>query len=84
VAGRERGPVTPKRDMLYDQPVAEKADSDDATAPLSHLLRVYPIGPEGMIRNVYNPGFLDPRPVLNDVRTLQMETKRRPSRAAGD
>jgi cytochrome oxidase Cu insertion factor (SCO1/SenC/PrrC family) len=58
----------------YDQPVARKADPNDPSGPLSHLLRVFLIDGEGFIRNIYSADFLDPRLLMNDLRTLQMET----------
>lgn len=57
----------------YDQPVAVKADPDDPAGPLGHLLRVFLVDDQGMIRNIYSADFLDPRLVLNDVRTLLMD-----------
>jgi cytochrome oxidase Cu insertion factor (SCO1/SenC/PrrC family) len=57
----------------YRQPVARKADPDDAFGPFSHLLRVFLIDGGGVVRNIYSADFLDPRLVLNDVRTLRLE-----------
>ncbi|MEQ9608242.1 MAG: SCO family protein [Kiloniellaceae bacterium] len=57
----------------YNQPVARKADPDDAAGPLSHLLRVFLIDSGGIIRNIYSADFLDPRLLMNDLKTLQME-----------
>ena len=57
----------------YDQPVARKADPDDPSGPLSHLLRVFLIDGEGFIRNIYSADFLDPRLLMNDLRTLQRD-----------
>ena len=57
----------------YDQPVARKADPDDPKGPLAHLLRVFLIDGDGVIRNIYSADFLDPRLLLNDLKTLQME-----------
>ena len=57
----------------YDQPVAGKGDDASAGEPFSHLLRVFLIDGDGMIRNIYSADFLDPRLVMNDVRTLRME-----------
>lgn len=57
----------------YDQPVSRKADPDDGLGPFSHLLRVFLVDPDGAIRNIYSADFLDPRLVVNDVRTLLME-----------
>lgn len=47
----------------------------DAAAP-THLLRVYLIDAQGRIRNIYGLDFLDPRLLLNDARTLLLETRR--------
>ncbi|MPZ11285.1 MAG: SCO family protein [Kiloniellaceae bacterium] len=58
----------------YDQPVARKADPDGPGGPLNHLLRVFLIDAEGFVRNIYSADFLDPRLLMNDLRTLQMET----------
>jgi cytochrome oxidase Cu insertion factor (SCO1/SenC/PrrC family) len=57
----------------YNQPVARKTDPEDPSGPLSHLLRVFIIDAEGFIRNIYSADFLDPRLLMNDVLTLQME-----------
>ena len=56
----------------YDQPVARKRDPDDPTGPFGHLLRVFLIDAEGVIRNIYSADFLDPRLVMNDLRTLRL------------
>lgn len=60
----------------YDQPVARKKDPDDPLGPLAHQLRLYLIDAEGGIRNIYSLGFMDPRLVLADVRTLLLEERR--------
>jgi protein SCO1 len=57
----------------YDQPVGRKADPDDGFGPFSHLLRVFLVDPDGVIRNIYSADFLDPRLVVNDAKTLLME-----------
>jgi protein SCO1/2 len=38
-----------------------------------HLLRVYLVDRRGWVRNVYGLGFLDPRLVVADIRTLLLE-----------
>ncbi|WP_340118958.1 SCO family protein [Pelagibius sp. 7325] len=63
------GPVL----AAYNQPVARKADPGDAAGPFSHLLRVFLIDSDGVIRNIYSADFLDPRLLMNDLKTLQME-----------
>lgn len=65
--------------QAYGQPIAVKADPADPTGPFSHLLRVFLIDREGVIRNIYSADFLDPRLVLNDVETLLLD--RRPGAA---
>lgn len=59
----------------YNQPVGRKADPDDPSGPLSHLLRVFLVDGEGTIRNIYSADFLDPRLLMNDLITLQMEAE---------
>jgi protein SCO1/2 len=58
----------------YGQPIGPGG----VDAPPTHLLRVYLIDGQRQIRNVYGLDFLDPRLVLNDVRTLLLEERRRP------
>jgi protein SCO1 len=59
--------------QAYGQTI-QRADGD-ALAP-THLLRVYLIDERGRIRNIYGLDFLDPRLLLNDARTLLLETGR--------
>lgn len=57
----------------YNQPIGRKQDADDPYGPLTHQLRVYLIDRAQRIRNIYSLGFLDPRLVIADVRTLLLE-----------
>ena len=57
----------------YNQPVGRKADPDDPSGPLSHLLRVFLVDGDGTIRNIYSADFLDPRLLMNDLKTLLMQ-----------
>ena len=57
----------------YGQRVDRKKDPDDPMGPLFHMVRVYLIDREAMIRNIYSFGMLDPRLLLADVRTLLQE-----------
>lgn len=41
-----------------------------------HLLRVFLVDRQGWIREIYGLGFLDPRVLVNDVRTLLLEEGR--------
>jgi cytochrome oxidase Cu insertion factor (SCO1/SenC/PrrC family) len=47
---------------------------DEAT--INHLLRVFLIDRRGRVRNIYGLGFLDPRLVVADIRTLLIEEQR--------
>jgi cytochrome c peroxidase len=42
---------------------------------MSHILRVYLVDRDRRIRNIYSAGFLHVDTVLNDLRTLQMESE---------
>lgn len=60
----------------YDQPIGPKPDPNDPLGPLAHQLRVFLIDAKGDVRNIYSVGFLDPRLVLTDVRTVLAEEQR--------
>jgi len=57
----------------FGQVVDKRANPNDPLGPFSHTLRVYLIDAQGMIRNIYSSGTLDPRLVLADIRTLLLE-----------
>ena len=57
----------------YDQPIGRKPDATDSFGPYTHQLRVFLIDRQARIRNIYSLGFLDPRLVITDVRTLLLE-----------
>jgi cytochrome oxidase Cu insertion factor (SCO1/SenC/PrrC family) len=59
----------------YDQPIGIKRDAEDPYGPFTHQLRVYLIDRQRRIRNIYSLGFLDPRLVITDVRTLLLERR---------
>lgn len=59
----------------YSQPVARKTDAASVTGAFAHLLRVFLIDGAGDIRNIYSADFLDPRLILNDVRSLLLERR---------
>ncbi len=67
--------LTPILDA-YGQRIDKKKDPTDPQGPFSHVLRVYLVDRQGMIRNIYSTGMLDPRVVLADVRTLLLEEAR--------
>jgi len=60
----------------YDQPIGRKSDAEDSLGPFVHQLRVYLIDRRQRIRNIYSLGFLDPRVVITDVRTLLLEEQK--------
>lgn len=60
----------------YHQPIGRKQDAEDPFGPFTHQLRVYLIDRALRIRNIYSLGFLDPRLVITDVRTLLLEEAR--------
>jgi cytochrome oxidase Cu insertion factor (SCO1/SenC/PrrC family) len=57
----------------YGQQIDRRKDPQHPLGPYYHLLRVFLIDRQGMIRNIYSSGVLDPRLVLTDVRTLLLE-----------
>lgn len=61
----------------YDQPIGRKTDAGDPFGPFVHQLRVYLVDREKRIRNIYSLGFLDPRLVVTDIRTLLLEDRDR-------
>jgi cytochrome oxidase Cu insertion factor (SCO1/SenC/PrrC family) len=65
----ELGPILES----YGQPIGRKLDAADPFGPYTHQLRVFLIDPERRIRNIYSLGFLDPRLVATDIRTLLIE-----------
>jgi protein SCO1 len=56
----------------YDQAVVPITGAEGARSSLSHVLRVFLIDPNGVIRNIYSADFLDPRLVLNDIITVRL------------
>lgn len=59
----------------YGQPVRRVPEAD---ADIAHLLRVYLVDRQRRLRNIYGLGFLDPRLLLADVRTLLQEADGEP------
>lgn len=54
----------------YSQTVGPKPDGQSSAGSLTHIFRAFLVDREGRIRNIYSLDFLDPKLVLNDVRTL--------------
>jgi protein SCO1 len=57
----------------YGQPLAPRGSQRDGSGSISHLMRVFLIDDQGLIRNIYSPDFLDPRLLLNDLLTVELE-----------
>jgi cytochrome c peroxidase len=59
----------------YSQSVIRDPESEDGDGGrISHILRVFLIDRSKQIRNVYSPSFLHADSIINDIRTLQMES----------
>ena len=43
------------------------------TEEFTHTLKVFLIDPEGRVREIYSTGYLMPRMIVNDIRTLARE-----------
>jgi cytochrome oxidase Cu insertion factor (SCO1/SenC/PrrC family) len=54
----------------YDQAVAPASDPEYGTSGLNHILRVFLIDEDGLVRNIYSMDFLDPNLVLRDIQTV--------------
>ena len=61
----------------FDQPVAKLRYGDGRwTGLFRHVLKVFLVDGESRVRNVYSVGLLNPVLVLNDVRTLLLDSPR--------
>ena len=59
----------------FDQPVAKLRFEDGTwTGLFRHVLKVFLLDGQHRVRNVYSVGFFNPALVLNDVRTLLLES----------
>ena len=62
----------------FDQPVAKlRFDDGTWTGLFRHVLKVFLLDERGRVRNVYSVGLLDSALVLNDLRTLLLESDAR-------
>jgi protein SCO1/2 len=59
----------------YNQTIGRKRNLKSPTGPFTHIFRAFLIDRSGQIRNIYSLDFLDPKLVLNDIRTLALEDK---------
>ena len=58
----------------YGQWRQKNYENGQYSGSMSHILRVFLIDRQGRIRNIYATGFLHPQAVLNDLRTLNLES----------
>jgi len=56
----------------------EYDESGKYTGSMSHILRVFLIDRQRRIRNIYSTGFLHADTVINDLRTLAIESRGNP------
>ncbi len=64
----------------YNQRILlEYNEKGEITGTISHILRVYLIDMERRVRNIYSVSFLHPDLLMNDVRTLLMESQGTPA-----
>jgi cytochrome oxidase Cu insertion factor (SCO1/SenC/PrrC family) len=61
----------------YGQRVDRKKNPADPFGPFYHVVRVYLVDRNAMVRNIYSFGMMDPRMLLADVRTLIIESSAR-------
>jgi hypothetical protein len=57
----------------YNQTLGAMPEQQSSTGTLTHIFRAFLVDREGDIRNIYSLDFLDPKLVLNDVRTLLLD-----------
>jgi cytochrome c peroxidase len=59
----------------YGQAVVRDPESEDGEAPgITHVLRVFLVDRDKRIRNVYSASYLHADTMINDIRTLQLES----------
>lgn len=60
----------------YGQDVEIDLDSDGkATRVMTHMLKVFLLDRDGMVREIYSSAFLHPDVMLNDIETLVLEAR---------
>lgn len=60
-----------------DVSVAQDQPAGQRVPVLSHMLKVYLIDAQGKVREIYSTSFLHPAMLLNDIRTLLLESRGR-------
>jgi cytochrome oxidase Cu insertion factor (SCO1/SenC/PrrC family) len=77
------------RDLLpvledFGQDVSVELGADGApTRTLHHMLKMFLIDRNGVVREIYTLAFLQPEVILNDIRTLYLEEKALAARPSG-
>lgn len=64
---------------VYNQDIQREVSLRDGSDRYSHILRVFLIDPELQIRNIYSVAFLHADLLINDVKTLLLESKSSPA-----
>jgi len=65
----------------FGQDVSIETDEQGRPArTLHHMLKVFLIDPRGMVREIYTLAFIQPEVMLNDIRTLYLESNTRAQR----
>jgi protein SCO1/2 len=73
LATRNVGELRPILDG-FDQEIEVERDSvGRPTRTISHMLKLFLIDRDGMVREIYSTAFLHPEAMLNDIKTLVME-----------
>jgi protein SCO1 len=61
----------------FGQDVTVETDAKGrATRTLNHMLKLFLIDPALQVREIYSVATLEPQAIINDLRTLQMESAR--------
>jgi len=56
-----------------DLRVAADSAALPGTEEFTHMLKVFLIDPQGLVREIYSTAFLEPGMIVNDIRTLALE-----------
>jgi len=54
--------------------VPDRDENGKRTGQINHMLKVFLIDKDGWVREIYTTSFLNPDVIMNDIRTLEMET----------
>ncbi|XSG83258.1 MAG: SCO family protein [Methyloligella sp. ZOD6] len=65
--------LKPILDTMGQSPTRQLDDEGRPTSEINHMIKVYLIDEESWVREIYSSAFLDPKVVVNDIKTLLME-----------